>query len=180
MMMSPTGNNRIRNKAARRSGAFTLIELILVMALLTVVMGIAAPKLSKFFRGRTQDAEAGRFLSLTHYGQSRAASEGVPMTLWIDAKNGTYGLQQETGYTDGDRKAVDFTLDKALKIEVAGSGKSVGTARNLPAIRFMPDGTLGNTSVTGVSIKEGETQPIWIVQAANGLSYEIQDQKQRP
>ncbi|MDB6110137.1 MAG: hypothetical protein JWR69_1887 [Pedosphaera sp.] len=179
-MTLPTGNQQIRRSDVRPRRAFTLIELILVMALLTVVIGIAAPKLSKFFRGRTQDAEAGRFLSLTHYGQSRAASEGVPMTLWIDARNGTYGLQQQTGYTDGDRKAVDFTLDKALQIEVANAPKSAGTGRDLPAIRFMPDGTLGSTSVTGVSIKEGETQPLWIVQSANGLNYEIQDQKQKP
>src|SRR4051794_30179079 len=176
MMMSPTGNNRIRSTDALRSPGFTLLELILVMALLTVVIGIAAPKLSRFFRGRTQDSEAGRFLSLTHYGQSRAVSEGIPMTLWIDAKNRAYGLQQETGYTDGDRKAVDFTLDKALQIDVASGVKPARNARNLPAIRFLPDGTVGNTSVTGVSIREGDTQPIWIVQAANGLSYEIQDQ----
>jgi prepilin-type N-terminal cleavage/methylation domain-containing protein len=174
--MLPTGHNRIRSNDARRPRGFTLIELILVMALLTIVIGLVAPKLSRFFRGRTQDSEAGRFLSLTHYGQSRAVSEGVPMTLWIDAKNRAYGLQQETGYTDGDRKAVDFTLDKALQIEVASGVKPAGPGRNLPAIRFMPDGTVGNTSVTGVSIREGDTQPIWIVQAANGLSYEIQDQ----
>src|SRR3954469_14277873 len=104
MTMSPTGNNRIRRTDARRPRGFTLIELILVMALLTVVIGIAAPKLSRFFSGRTQESEEGRFLLLTHYGQSLAVSEGVPMTLWIDAKNRAYGLQQETGYTDGDRK----------------------------------------------------------------------------
>src|SRR5437667_3469223 len=61
--------------------AFTLIELILVMALLVIVMAVSAPALSNFFRGRTLDSEARCFMSLTRYGQSRAVSEGIPMVL---------------------------------------------------------------------------------------------------
>ena len=45
---------------ARRG--FTLIELILVMALLTVVISLTAPRLSRFFHGRTLDSEARRLL----------------------------------------------------------------------------------------------------------------------
>src|SRR5262249_9004612 len=37
---------------------FTLIELILVMALLTVAVSVTAPALSNFFRGRALDSEA--------------------------------------------------------------------------------------------------------------------------
>src|SRR5512143_2179039 len=66
--------------------AFTLIELILVMALLTIVISLTAPKLSRFFHGRTLDSEARRLLALTRSGQSRAVSEGLPMDLWVDAK----------------------------------------------------------------------------------------------
>src|SRR5262245_2484037 len=101
-----------------RAQAFTLIELILVMALLAVGLAVSAPALSKFFKGRTLDSEARRFVSLTRYGQSRAVSEGVPTMLWIDPKERTYGLQEEATYTDFDTKAVDFQLGKALEIEV--------------------------------------------------------------
>jgi len=106
------------------------MELILVMALLVVVMGMAAPSLSRFFRNRNLDLEARRFLSLTHYGQSRAASEGVPMVLWIDAQRGKYGLQADTTYTgnngnyaanngsaQSDSKAEEFSVDEKLQIE---------------------------------------------------------------
>src|SRR5262245_30883815 len=51
--------------------AFTLIELILVMAMLLIVLGVAFPSLKGFFQGRNIDSEARRFLSLTRYGQSR-------------------------------------------------------------------------------------------------------------
>src|SRR6187551_2505075 len=105
--MSPTGNPRSDGRRARRSIAFTLIELMLVMTILLIVMAVAFPSLRGFFRGRNLDSEARRLLSLIRYGQSRAANEGVPMVLWIDAKRRTYGLEAATGYLDVDEHAVD-------------------------------------------------------------------------
>ena len=76
-------------------GGFTLLELMLVLALLSVVIAVQAPTLARFFRGRNLDAEAQRFLALTRYGQNRAVAEGVPMVLWMDAEAGQYGLEAE-------------------------------------------------------------------------------------
>ena len=98
--MSGTGNKRISGtggpKTGRPPGAFTLVELILVMAILTVTISLVVPSLSRFFGGRSLDSEVQRFLALTRYGQSRAVSEGMPMMLWVDEKNSLYGLQSET------------------------------------------------------------------------------------
>src|SRR5437773_996832 len=116
MMTLRTG--RIRNHESCRAPGFTLIELILVMALLLIVVGVALPSLKSFFRGRNLDSEARRFLSLTRYGQSRAVSEGVPMVLWMDPRRGAYGLQQQAGYTDGDSNAVRFVLSEDTRVEV--------------------------------------------------------------
>src|SRR2546423_3155070 len=135
----------------RPRSAFTLIELILVMALLSIVLAFAAPALSNFFRGRTIDSEARRLVSLIRYGQSRAVSEGVPIILWIDARKNTYGLQQEPGFTDGDSKALNFALGGDLRIEVTdmpamGANLAGQAARraiqadpNLSRLRFQPD-----------------------------------------
>src|ERR1043165_7901245 len=104
-MTLPTG----KTTAAEPRQAFTLIELILVMAILSIVLAVAAPSLSNFFRGRSLDSEARRFVALTRYGQSRAVSEGVPMVLWLDSSARAYGLEQEISYsTTSDGKAVDF------------------------------------------------------------------------
>src|SRR5262245_29040029 len=92
---------RTGHKNANAHG-FTLIELVLVMAMLVVVLGIAFPSLSNFFRARNLDSEARRFVSLARYGQSRAVSEGVPTVLWIDAKRRMYGLELQPGYTTDD------------------------------------------------------------------------------
>src|SRR5512141_2776745 len=98
--------------------AFTLIELILVMALLTVIISLTAPKLSRFFHGRTLDSEARRLLALTRSGQSRAVSEGIPVDLWIKTDEGQVGLEAEPSFETTDPKAVDFHIDEGLKLEV--------------------------------------------------------------
>ena len=77
-----------RHSGLRR--AFTLIELIMVLALLVIITSIAVPTMSRFVRGRALDSEARRMFALMHAAQSRAVSEGMPMMLWIDVDNGFY------------------------------------------------------------------------------------------
>ena len=153
------------------------------MALLLVVVGVAFPSLKNFFRGRVIDSEARRFLSLTRYGQSRAVSEGVPMVLWIDAREGTYGLQAEAGYLDADNKAVEYELEENLQIEASAALVTASVSRqtraaqstgNLPAIRFSPDGFIGETSPETVTISESKDSALWVTQSPNRLNYEIQ------
>src|SRR5215467_3024495 len=100
------------------SPAFTMIELILVMAVVVVAISITAPKLANFFRGRTLDSEARRLLALTHSGQTRAISEGIPTRLQVDIPNHSYQLQQDPGWSDRDPKAIQFSFDQDLEIEV--------------------------------------------------------------
>ena len=179
-MILPTGKltgARMRSPRA----AFTLIELILVMAMLMIVLSVAAPSLSNFFRGRSLDSEARRFVSLTRYGQSRAVAEAAPMDLWIDTTQGGYGLEEEAGYTDLDTKAVDLDLGKDLVIELqdlpAHANRSTQKNQlhgNLPTIRFRPDGFISETSPRIVVIREKSGEAVWIIQSRNRLNYEIQ------
>jgi type II secretion system protein H len=187
-----TGNRTSRSaRRGTRSAGFTLVELILVLAVLTIVLSFGAPSLARFFRGRTLDSEARRFLSLTRYGQSRAVSEGVPMVLWIDAEQGLYGLNTEPGHLDvesggreeEDPRAVEFTLHEDLQIEVERAEVrtlarqyDVPTPRTdrLPEIRFTPDGFFSETSPDAVFIRENAERGIWIAQNWNRSHYELQ------
>src|SRR5882724_1162128 len=114
----------------QRAGAFTLIELILVMTILAIAVSITAPALANFFRGRTLDSEGRRLLGLTRQGQSRAVSEGVPMELWIDSAHSAYGLEAEPSYEPNDAKAVNITLDSDLQVQVENlnAASAPGTA----------------------------------------------------
>jgi type IV fimbrial biogenesis protein FimT len=174
---------RIGHKSVRARAAFTLIELILVMAMLVVVLGIAFPTLGGFFRGRNLDAEARRFVSLARYGQSRAVSEGVPTVLWVDARRNAYGLEIQPGYVVSDSRMIEFALDEDLEVEVQSASapaalpaaqRTLPGIGNVPMIRFLPSGFIGETSPDVVVIRQGAEDAIWIARAANGLSYEIQ------
>jgi prepilin-type N-terminal cleavage/methylation domain-containing protein len=177
------------------SSAFTLIELILVMALLTIVISLTAPSLSRFFRGRTLDSEARRLLALTRSGQSRAVSEGLPMDLWVNASEGAFGLEVEPSFDTSDPKAVEFTLDSGLRIAVVNrvvaapantltlnraqqpstaSRPRVMLARgNLPTIRFLPDGSIGDNSPQMLCLTSADGGSLWLAQSRDGLNYEI-------
>src|SRR3954466_10041457 len=102
-----------------RDRAFTLVELILVLLLLAITASFVASNMGSFFRGRALSFEARRMLSLTHYAQSRAVSEGVPVLVWFNATDSTYGLSIQSAYgsTEGDNRAVRYTLDPNLRLE---------------------------------------------------------------
>jgi len=169
--------------------------LILVMALLTIVISLTAPKLSRFFHGRTLDSEARRLLALTRSGQSRAVSEGMPMDLWVDTEQGSFGLAAEPSYDANDPKAVDFELDSGLQLEVVikavmapvnavamnrnqqasiASVQRVNLVRaSLPTIRFLPDGSIGEASPQKLHLTSTDGGSLWLAQSKDGLSYEI-------
>jgi prepilin-type N-terminal cleavage/methylation domain-containing protein len=179
-------------------GGFTLLELILVLALLLTVVGFAAPTLARFFRGRGLDSEAQRFLALTRYGQSRAVAEGIPMVVWADPEQRLYGLEAEFTYTEYDDRAIEFPVDDELEMEVGQlltatalaqelpnlptqpalpNSQRSGSAKDLILLRFTPDGGLGTTNPEWVSFRrvhEGdEDSTLWVAQSRTRLSYEI-------
>jgi prepilin-type N-terminal cleavage/methylation domain-containing protein len=174
-------------------GAFTLIELILVMAILTIAVSITAPALANFFRGRTLDSEARRLLALTRHGQSRAVSEGIPMELWLDTAQGTFGLEAQPSYETEDGKAVELRMDSDIQLQVlnnkvpttaglsgtiaaagpAGTSPLVSRHPDVPKIQFLPDGSMSDTSPQALVLTGRDGMSLCLQQARNRLSYEI-------
>jgi type II secretion system protein H len=163
----------------RRAGSargFTLIELILVLALLVIITSIAAPAMSRFVRGRALDAEARRLLTLMHLAQSRAVSEGEPMMLWVNEKSGGYGVAAETSGQNGDPKAEDLMIDSTLAISVLNSGTGVPTTfNNLPAIRFQADGTIDENSPQTLKLTDSDGFSRLLTETPLRNGYEITD-----
>ena len=100
-------------------------------------------------------------------------------------------------YPPGVRIAVNFTLDKDVQLEVASlnpatngittaTGTSSGAASvsparsnhpNLPTIRFLPDGSLSETSPQTLRLTGRDGLSIWVALSRNRLSYEIRNRK---
>jgi type II secretion system protein H len=177
--VKPSGRRRHREAATplyALQGAFTLMELILVMALLVIAVSLASPALSGFIRGQALDSEARRLLALAHAGQARAVSEGMPMVLWVDEKQSTYGLEAETTGKDGDAKAEKMTLDENVQVTVPNPGTTETTRfRNLPAIRFLTDGTVDEGSPQTLRLVNATGRVRWFIAARDRSGYEIRD-----
>lgn len=189
-----------RRPAAIR--AFTLIELILVMVLITIVVSVSLPSLKGFFKGRDLDSEARRFLSLTRYAASRAVAEGVPMELFVDLEHKRYGLRAQAGFLETDSKTVQYMLPEDLSFEVtAPPSKTAAGEDNLGDVntdpttttttnpikiaRFYPDGFIGDKSPAAIILRQrpvndsGEGEAVAIAQSATRLHYEIRTLQQQ-
>lgn len=104
------------------------------------------------------------------------------MLLWVDWKDASYGLRAASGYLQEDDKAVEYKLDRDLKIQANLPPVQNTTiplsidpvVGNVPTIRFQPDGSIGETSPLSVLITQGDKDRLWIGQSTNRLRYEIQ------
>ena len=164
-----------KHNKTRSQCAFTLIELVLVLALLVVAVSMVAPRLSGFIRGNALNSEARRLLALTDAGESRAVSEGMPMVLWFNQKQNALGLEAETPPKGGDTKAENLSISENVAISPVNTGASgMTTFNHLPAIRFLPDGTVDENSPRNVQlIEDGDT--LWLVELQNHTGYEVSD-----
>jgi prepilin-type N-terminal cleavage/methylation domain-containing protein len=168
MTLETGKHNKLRSRCA-----FTLIELVLVMALLVVAVCMVAPRMADFIRGRALDTEARRMLALMHAGQARAVSEGMPIVLWFDAKQGTCGLEEETPPKGGDPNAENVSVSDSVQIApVSSSGQAATMFNHLPAIRFLPGGTVDQNSPSSVQLTQGN-ESLWLNELQNHTGYEV-------
>ena len=169
-------NSPHASRLTPHASAFTLVELILVLALLGIITSLVAPAMSNFVRGRAIDSEARRLFALIHAGQSRAVGEGMPMVLWVDEKKNSYGLEAEITGQNGDLKAENLAVDETLQIAVLNTGGTApATLRGLPVIRFVPDGSIDERSPQTLRLTDYVGISRWLVQSQNRMGYEIRD-----
>ncbi len=160
--------------------AFTLIELILVMALLAIVAVVAAPRLSGFFRGRSLDNEATRLQAVLHYAQSQAIAEGVPVLLWIDTAKNSYGIKAELSFDEqADNLTRYYTAESDLSLEVDAIGEDfaqdmIGLPEGCTGIRFTPEGYIGEGSVSKIVIRQEGGHALQLVLNSTQLAYDIE------
>ena len=159
----------------RACPAFTLVELILVMALLVVMLAVAAPSLSRSFLQRNLDQQSARLLSLTEYARDEAASQGVPMMVWIDPDTRRFGVDAHAGYTANAARVKEYLLPEDLAFEpIDGAQASKTEGHGLDVAEFAPDGTLDPGSAAAIRISgRNRADTASISQTADGYGYEI-------
>lgn len=183
MKLSAIGLLPPANKVRARA-AFTMVELVIVMTIMVIVVSIVAPTLKGFLKGRNLDNEAQRFLAMTRLGQSRAVAEGTPVDMWMNVRQGRYGLAAMGGFTETKTNEWNFTLDENVQM-AASQSRGMLTTSNFwtqssvrgngqPVIRFQPDGFISENSPQTIKFRQGQDPEIWIVENANHQRYDIE------
>lgn len=168
--MQRNGNND------RSRPAFTLVELILVMAIMITLLALAAPSVLRSFRQHTLEQEAARLLALTEYGRDEAISQGVPMALWINPGTGHYGVKEETGYTGAANRRKEFCLNEDISFDLTAARIAAQGIVNV--VELTPDGSLDPSSVAAIRLIDRFDSAVSVSQTTDGWGYEILKQRQ--
>ena len=158
-----------------RAGAFTLVELILVMGLLCIILGLAAPSLSRSFHQRNLMMEATRLLGLTEYARDEAVSKGVPTVVWTDAETGEFGAKAKSGFEDSGVPGKEFKLSDGTHFEDLKNLKNTKSEAGVEtdAIEFAPDGTLDPASQTSLRLVDRSNSAVTVSQTTDTWGYQI-------
>ena len=90
-----------RPAAPRRAASgYTLIELIVVIAIMGIIAGIAVPKVIGSLYSGKQRSEAFQLLTAIRYAQGMAALQRAPYRLHFDLDNQSYYLSRDQSRSD--------------------------------------------------------------------------------
>ena len=168
MTTSPIGMQRNGDNARV---AFTLVELILVMAIMITLLALAVPTLLSSFRQHNLDQEAARLLALTEYGRDEAVSQGMPMMVWINPTTGHYGVKEKTGYSGSETRRKEFCLNPDIHFNLT---QATATAQGVVnAVELTPDGSPDPASISKMGLLDRFNAAVSVSQTADGWGYEI-------
>ena len=144
----------------RRAGAFTLIEMLAVVAIFALMASFVIPNLGTL-GSRALQSEAQRIAGQLELARQRTIVTGVPHRIWLDLDDASYRLEWLVSETDIDEEATPAapTLDPdgAPLLSLAPSREAAGQYRPLPG-QFGRDRFLK----TGLFIAGLETPEGWI------------------
>ncbi len=90
-------NARRKTQDAGRTtqSAFTLLELLVVVSIISIALGLLTPLFRKTFLDLQLNSSAQEIVSLMRYAQERAIVENTVFRLNLDTENGSYWLTME-------------------------------------------------------------------------------------
>lgn len=131
-----------------------MIELILVLMVLGIAIGIAAPSLKGWgMNGKIRDASQ-QFISATRYAQSQAAADATTYRLTIDPAQGVYTLSKldaNTWTPAGNEFSQPTALPDGFQIQLVSGGSDANAIDFYPDLRATPAVVrfIAPTGVTG-------------------------------
>src|SRR5688500_2696160 len=122
----------------RQPHAFTLLELVLVLVVLSVALAAAAPSMQGWSRGSKQRDAAEQFLAVTRGARVKAAADATMHRVYVDAQAGRYWIAAQSGTEFlplGTSLGQIYELPEGNRIEVTDPG-----GQRMQYIDFFPSG----------------------------------------
>ncbi|MCL1056985.1 GspH/FimT family pseudopilin [Shewanella gelidimarina] len=130
----------------RRSG-FTLVEVMVTLAIATILLAVAAPSLTSLYESSRADSEIRRIHQALQLARNHAISYGTRVTV-CPTTGGACGTDWIGGFrvfTDGST-ADNFDGDDIVIKEISGFNNKDFISFSGSAISFSPDGLLPTNS----------------------------------
>ncbi len=130
-------------KSAR---GFTLLELLISVAIIAILSGMLLLSSGLVSRDRTPDGEASRILRLMTLFRSQAVSSGRDLGLYLDNRQLIFMTRTADGWVTGFEAAgrTHYAIAEALHpvLEIEGISIAAGDSIDTPHIVFLSDGQI--------------------------------------
>lgn len=114
---------------------FSLLELVMVLAVMGAILAVTAPSLAGFVHGRSVREESRRLVATTRRAASAASALSSRTRLWLDSETGSYGWQLFETFSPDEAEGMAFTVADGIVLEIEPQ-----PASGLHELVFRPDG----------------------------------------
>ncbi|MFN3899031.1 MAG: GspH/FimT family pseudopilin [Alishewanella aestuarii] len=123
----------------KRHQAFTLVELMVTVAVLAIIIGIAIPSFTEMLRQNTLRSQANELLGIMHYARTEAIKRRVNVSVQITPGNGWKAEVMQPGSTTvlrvADKTNTSVTLNGSqvsnLVFDIRGRRESADSCYQL-------------------------------------------------
>jgi general secretion pathway protein H len=145
-----------RNRAVR---AFTLVEMLVVLAIIGMLMGISVPFTSRFGRGLRIKTSARAVLSVLRAAKSSAVTHRQKYFVFFDVKNNEYWIQDSNGNIFEKK----YRLPSSVEFRVKDDEESDPVTFEQDKAVFLPGGSVGEGGTVTITDKQGDSKIISIL-----------------
>jgi len=158
---------RQRVQKNRRPG-FTLLELVLVAAILIIVSALAVPRFRKTFDFLQLQNFASDTVSFARYAQAKAITDGKIYKLVFDTEKKLLKIESQAKAEDGDGGEEKWYTEKN---KLMPDYVEVQLEEGKGDVKFYPDGTADKATIK-VFVPSGKSYNIFIEPATGYVKFE--------
>ena len=174
---------------SRRRKAFTLLEVLLVMAIIVIIMAVAYPSMEAWWADARVQGAADEVRGAWAEARVRAIDSGIPYRFAVKPDSERYRIAPETAeFWDGNTDSGSDVVSDDGKVLIGSLPKDIVFKMNTEApetaggwmvvATFLPDGTSKDNAEVHIAQKDGSYPIVVSVRSLTGIT-RVQPQKQR-